>query len=242
MGEGNLDSIYIVMPAYNEEGGIKEVIQSWYQALEGKDAESRIVIADYGSTDKTHEIIEELINNGYSQLEVLVVDNQFHGPKVIALYKYAIEKGADYVFHTDSDGQTDPRDFEGFWNQRDQYDGIFGMRTARGDGFYRKMVERVVGILLRLYFGVKIPDANAPFRLMRTSVLEKYINNLPTDYAIPNIMVTTFFSYYNENICFKEICFGARKNGRSSIDIRKIIKMGCDALKDFSSFKKQMIR
>ena len=31
-----MDSLYIVMPAYNEEDNIEKVIESWYPVLEGK--------------------------------------------------------------------------------------------------------------------------------------------------------------------------------------------------------------
>lgn len=52
-----MDSIYIVMPAYNEEGNIEKVVEQWYPILEGKGEGSRLVIADNGSTDRTHEIL-----------------------------------------------------------------------------------------------------------------------------------------------------------------------------------------
>ena len=57
----NLDDIlYIVMPAYNEEANIESVVRSWYPNLEGKDARSRLVIADSGSTDGTHAVLRRL--------------------------------------------------------------------------------------------------------------------------------------------------------------------------------------
>ena len=51
--------LYIVMPAYNEEANIEDTIKSWYPILEGKSEESRIVIADSGSTDSTHMILQD---------------------------------------------------------------------------------------------------------------------------------------------------------------------------------------
>lgn len=52
-----MDSLFIVMPAYNEEENIEAVIKQWYPILEGKSEKSRLVIADSGSSDKTHEIL-----------------------------------------------------------------------------------------------------------------------------------------------------------------------------------------
>ncbi|MBR6851201.1 MAG: glycosyltransferase, partial [Lachnospiraceae bacterium] len=55
-----MDKLYIVMPAYNEEENIREVVRSWYACLEGKDAGSRLVVADSGSSDLTHKYLKSM--------------------------------------------------------------------------------------------------------------------------------------------------------------------------------------
>lgn len=235
-----MDTLYVVMPAYNEEENMEAVIRQWYPVLAMASEDSRLVIADSGSVDKTHQIIEDLKANGFPQLIAYSDTLKQHGPKVIALYKYAIDHGADYVFQTDSDGQTNPDEFKAFWEMRTAYDAIFGMRTVRGDGKSRKFVENVVCFLLRLYFGVKVKDANAPFRLFNTAVLNKYVGRFDEDYNLPNIMLTTFYAYYHEKYNFMEITFKPRQGGVNSINIRKIVKIGWKALGDFRKFKKGM--
>lgn len=234
-----MDSLYVVMPAYNEEANIEHTVRAWYPVLEGKDPSSRLVIADSGSTDATHQILTEL-QKRYPQLEILEDTDKQHGPKVIALYDCAIKRGIDFVFQTDSDGQTDPEEFQQFWEKRNEYDGIFGNRTARGDGRSRAFVEKVVCSLLRHYFSVNVPDANAPFRLMRTSVIKKYLYRMKPDYNLPNIMITTFFVYYHESCLFLPISFKPRQGGVNSINIPKITGIGRKALKDFREFRRSM--
>lgn len=235
----NGDVLYVVMPAYNEEENIEGVVKQWYPILEGKNENSRLVIADSGSVDKTHSILENL-QKEYTQLEILSNTGKQHGPKVIALYDYAIKQGADYIFQTDSDGQTNPDEFAAFWEHRHQYDGIFGYRNIRGDGKSRAFVEKVVCALLRLYFKVKVPDANAPFRLMKADVVKKYLYRLDPDYNLPNIMITTYFAHYKEKMTFKTITFKPRQGGVNSINIPKIVKIGWKALGDFRRLKKGM--
>jgi glycosyltransferase involved in cell wall biosynthesis len=227
------------MPAYNEEENIEEVVSSWYPVLEGKSPESRLVVADAGSKDKTHEILLRM-KETMPQIDIISDTGTFHGPKVIALYNYAIANGADYIFQTDSDGQTLPEEFGAFWDMRTAYKGIFGHRKVRGDGKSRAFVEKVVCFLLKLYFHVKVPDANAPFRLMNAQTVAKYIGRLDKDYNLPNIMMTTYFSYYSEEMTFKEVTFRPRQGGTNSINIKKIIKIGWKALKDFHDLKKAM--
>jgi glycosyltransferase involved in cell wall biosynthesis len=239
-----MDTLYIVMPAYNEEANIEAVVKAWYAIFDqavgrSMTEESRLVIADSGSSDRTHEILLSL-QEKYPKLEIFTDCGRQHGPKCLALYRYAIEQGADYIFQTDSDGQTDPKEFPAFWAKRDKYDCVIGERKIRGDGFARKIVEKVVCLLVLLYFGVKVPDANAPFRLMKAEVVAKYIDRLPADYNIPNIMMTVYFAYYRESLVFKPISFAPRQGGTNSINFKKIIVIGFNALKDFAALKREM--
>ncbi len=239
-GGNSMNTLFIVMPAYNEEANIQTVVEHWYPVLEGKSEDSRLVIADSGSKDKTHVILSGMKADGYPKLEIIDTANQYHGPKVIALYEYAIKNGADYIFQTDSDDQTDPAEFGAFWEDREKYSGIFGNRTVRGDGEDRAFVEKTVCRLLKMYFKVDIPDANAPFRLMKAEAVKRHLYRMAPDYELPNIMITTFFVKYDEPVDFRVISFKPRQGGEPSLNIPKIVKIGIKALKDFSRFKKDM--
>lgn len=234
-----MDSLYLVMPAYNEEANIEKVVRAWYPVLSGKGEGSAMVIADSGSSDRTHEILLKL-QEEFPALQILTESEKQHGPKLIALYDYAYKNGVDYIFQTDSDGQTDPTEFAAFWNHRRKYDAILGNRKVRGDGKDRAFVEKVVCLLLRVFFGIRVPDANAPFRLMKTETVQKYLHRLPADFNIPNIMLTTYFVYYKEKTAFKTITFKPRQGGKNSINIRKIIGIGCKAVRDFCYLRKNM--
>ena len=236
-----MDKLYIVIPAYNEEANIQKTIQQWYPIIEKHSGggASKMVVVNDGSTDDTWKILCRL-SESMPLLKPLTKKNGGHGSSVLYGYNYAVEMGADYVFQTDADGQTDPGEFEEFWNLRKDYDAVIGKRTIRGDGKARKFVESTVCLLLRIIFGVKVPDANAPFQIMKSGLVKKYIKKLPKNYNLPNIMMTTYFAYYHEKLCFREISFKPRQGGVNSINIKKIIKIGWNALRDFRKLKKQM--
>ena len=237
--EGKMDSLYIVMPAYNEEANIEKTVREWIPLLQGKDPASRLLIADAGSTDRTHAILLEL-QQEFSRLEILTDSDRQHGPKLMALYACAIERKADYIFQTDSDGQTLPGEFPAFWAKRRKYDALLGNRTVREDGRSRAFVEKVVCLLLLLIFRVNVPDANAPFRLMRSDLVKKYLHRMPADYNLPNIMLTVYFARYREKLAFRRITFRPRGGGKNSINMKKIIRIGWKALGDFRRFRKDM--
>lgn len=236
-----MDKLYVIVPAYNEAENIRKLIDDWYPVVEkhNGDGVSRLVIVNDGSKDNTYEIVQEYAEK-LPLLLPLTKLNGGHGPTLLFGYRYAIENGADWIFQTDSDGQTDPAEFEQFWALRNTYDAVIGSRPNRQDGAARKFVEKTLLLILRMTFGVQIPDSNAPFRLMRRELVEKYIQKMPEDFNLPNVMLTTYFAYFKEKVKFVEITFKPRQGGVNSINIRKIIKIGWKAVGDFQYLKKNI--
>lgn len=110
------DNLYIIMPAYNEEANIGQVIRQWYPVVDKIGGESRLVIINDGSRDATYQKIKEA-ESLYPRLVGINKENEGHGATILKGYRYAIEKGADYIFQTDSDGQTLSEEFWQFWEK-----------------------------------------------------------------------------------------------------------------------------
>ena len=109
-----MDKTYFIIPAYNESEAIYQVLEDWYPVVERCGKESRLVVIDDGSKDNTYSIIKEF-SRTHQQVIPITKENGGHGATILYGYKYAVEHGADYIFQTDSDGQTDPSEFPEFW-------------------------------------------------------------------------------------------------------------------------------
>ena len=234
-----MDKLYIIIPAYNEESNIEEVARQWHDVVKNINNESRLVIIDDGSKDSTLTVLEGL-KKELSQLEVVTKANSGHGATVLYGYNYALENGADYIFQTDSDGQTLPEEFYPFWEERNNYAAIIGHRNHRKDGFSRVIVTKTLKFVLWCIFGLKITDANTPFRLIKREVLQRYITKIPKDFNLSNVMLTVCLVKYKENITFVPITFRPRQGGVNSINFKKIIGIGRQAVKDFRYIKKTL--
>lgn len=236
-----MDSLYIVIPAYNEAENVHRLVEEWYPVVQkhnGNNA-SRLVVINDGSKDDTYALLQKEAKDKPLLLP-LTKENGGHGQTLLFGYDYAINHKADYIFQTDADGQTNPAEFEQFWNQRKNHSAIIGSRPNREDGALRVFVEKVLLSMLSIVFGVRIPDSNAPFRMMNREVLSKYIRKLPKDFNLPNVMLTTYMVYYKENVKFIDITFRPRQAGNNSMDIQKIAKIGMKALLDFAALRKAM--
>lgn len=233
------DCLFIVMPAYNEEANIEQVVREWHEIVKQIGAASRLVVVNDGSKDKTGEILEGL-SKELKQLNVLVKENSGHGATILYGYRYSLEQEADFIFQTDSDGQTLPQEFWKFWEQRGEHEVFIGKRLHRGDGLDRCFVSRVLRVLIAVIFGVRVEDANTPFRLMKKEILAQYIKVIPEDYFLSNVMLSVLFAYYQRDVVFLPITFRNRQGGKNSIDLRKIVRIGWRSVGDFVRMKRML--
>ena len=236
-----MDKIYFVMPAYNEAANIEETVRQWYPIVEKSGKDCRLVIANDGSKDDTFKILQSL-QETYPQLIPLDKPNSGHGATVLYLYRYAIESGADYVFQTDSDGQTDPTEFLQMYENREKYDFQIGHRIDRQDGSSRVFVTRVLRAIVWLMFREWVVDANTPFRLMRSDKLKPIMDVIPHDYFLCNVAISAIAVKWKYNIKWYPISFKPRQGGVNSINIRRIIKIGWKAIGDFWKINKSLKR
>lgn len=233
------EQLYIVIPAYNEEENIENVVKEWHEIVEKIGKESKLVLINDGSKDNTLQKLHDL-QESFEQLEVLDKENGGHGDTILYGYKYAIDNNATYIFQTDSDGQTLASEFWEFWENRKKHSAIIGYRDTREDGVSRIIVTKTLKLVLFIIYGLNITDANTPFRLMTHDVLEKYLPIIPEHFNLSNVMLTVLLIKNKENVEFKHITFRPRQGGINSINLKKITKIGIQAVKDFWRIKKEL--
>jgi glycosyltransferase involved in cell wall biosynthesis len=236
-----MEKFYFVMPAYNEAANIEETIQQWYPVVEKinamNDCEAVLAIANDGSKDDTFQRMNALKSIGggkkYAHFEPLDKPNGGHGQTVLYLYRHAIAHGADYIFQTDSDGQTDPEEFWQMFEHRHDYDFQIGYRKGRQDGASRVFVTKTLRLVVWLMFHEWVTDANTPFRLMQKDKLQAIMNVIPEDYFLCNVAISAIAVKWKYRLKFYEITFKPRQGGVNSINMKRIFKIGWKALGDF---------
>ena len=234
-----MDRLFIVIPAYNESENIETVVKEWHSVALRYGNESKLVVVNDGSRDNTLEILYKLKPH-YKRLIVLDKPNGGHGSAVTYGYKYSIAQGADYVFQTDSDGQTRPQEFKPFWANREKYAMVIGHRLGRQDGLSRIFVTKTLRLVIKFIFGVWVLDANTPYRLMKSSYLDKCLTVFDDNYNLPNVIISVTMKKRKYPVLYRHITFRPRQGGVNSINMKKITKIGIQALKDFREIKKKI--
>ncbi len=163
--------ILIIVPAYNEEGGIREVLRRVPEEILGYQV--KVVVVDDGSTDATVAITRQ---EGVPIVTHVV--NRGQGDALRTGFEIAQVEGADIVINLDADGQYKPEEIERLAKPiiEDKADFVLGSRFM---GFYEEAGSvRHVGVvffskLISLLTGVKISDCTNGFRAIRVSELPK---------------------------------------------------------------------
>lgn len=233
-----MEKIYFVLPAYNEAENIDQTIGQWYPVVrklnETEGCSATLVIANDGSKDDTYARMVSLKErNELRHFIPLDKPNGGHGQTVLYLYRYALEQGADFVFQTDSDGQTNPDEFWQMFEHRHEFDFQIGFRKGRQDGFSRIVVTKTLRLVVWLMFHVWVTDANTPFRLMKREKLKAIMAVIPQDYALCNVAIAAIAVKWRYALKFYEIEFKPRQGGINSINLPRICKIGWKAISDF---------
>jgi len=163
--------ISVVMPAYNEEESIYEVVTE-FKNLECVD---EVVVVDNNSTDKTAQIAE---NAG---ARVVKEEKQGYG---FACMRALSEAKGDYIILIESDGTFDSNDIDKFLAYSRDFDFILGTRTSKdllwegaNMGYFLKWGNWTLAKMIEiLYNGPNLSDVGCTYRLIKKEVLEKIKN------------------------------------------------------------------
>ncbi|MCX6334716.1 MAG: polyprenol monophosphomannose synthase [Bacteroidia bacterium] len=174
------DSNIVIIPTYKE----KENIEALIKAISSLDHVFDILVIDDNSPDGTADIVKGLQKSN-SHLFLLERSGKLGlGTAYIAGFKFAIEKGYDFIYEMDADFSHDPRDLISLCKacDNDGADVAIGSRYISGVNVVNWPLSRVLmsyfaSIYVRFVTGMKIMDTTAGFKCYRREVLENILPN-----------------------------------------------------------------
>ena len=208
-----MEKIVAIIPAYNEEDAIGNVVKDVKKYL----PEADVVVINDGSADLT---IERAKESGAFVLDLPY--NLGIGGAVQTGYRFADEMGYDIAIRFDGDGQHDPKEAHKLLDpiKNGQTDVVIGSRYMEAGNGYKSSLIRFMGIKL---FGFitsrithrKISDVTSGFQAVNRRVIEFYSHNYPSDYP----EIETIPLLYREGMCALEVpvCMKERQAGNTSI-------------------------
>lgn len=203
----------IVIPAFNEQNNILSVVRDIQNRIPAAD----ILVINDCSADATSD-------RARMAQEVKVIDlpcNLGIGGAVQTGFKYARDRGYDYLVQIDGDGQHLPEEVEKLTRtmKDNGSDMVIGSRFLDVQS-YRATWLRRVGIktfywLFRLLINTKITDSTSGFRLYNRKSIEVLAKYYANDYPEPDAII--LLKKHGLQISEVGVEMRARMHGASSI-------------------------
>ena len=114
----------IIIPTYNAEKFLDKGLTSYIMEDEDLMNKLEVIVVNDGTPDNSVAVAQKYVDMHPNVFSIINKENGGHGDAVLYGYSYAIRNHADYIFQTDSDGQTLPEEFEPFWDERKFNDSV----------------------------------------------------------------------------------------------------------------------
>jgi glycosyltransferase involved in cell wall biosynthesis len=205
-------TVSVVVPAYNEEHGIRPVLVSLLEtmnALSGVTYE--IIVVDDGSTDGTSEAVRDL--QGVSV--VRHDSNRGYGAALKTGLRHA---QYEWICITDADGTYPNERIGDLLAATDGAHMVVGARTAPGvqDSWLRRLPRTFLRRYAAWVTRRRIDDMNSGLRIFRKDLAERFLHLLPDGFSFTTtITIALLMEYYT--VRFIPIGY-ARRVGKSKID------------------------
>lgn len=170
------DSV-VIIPTYNEKENIEKIIR----AVFGLEKDFDILVIDDGSPDGTAAIVKELMAGEFaSRLHILERKGKLGlGTAYITGFKWALEKGYEFIFEMDADFSHDPNDLPRLYSAcaDEGYDVAIGSRYISGVNVVNWPIGRVLmsyfaSKYVRIVTGFQVHDTTAGFKCYKRRVLK----------------------------------------------------------------------
>lgn len=168
------DDVSVVIPAFNEAGGIGPTLLQLSAALPA----AQIIVVDDGSSDGTAGIVEQYP-------EVTLIRHGFNRGYGAALKTGMMHAGRPFVAWFDADNEHRVADLTSMVAQirSGHLAAVIGQRTSGGASAVRGIGKAVILMLARSLGFRGGRDMNCGLRVFRTEVICRYLPLLPNGYS-----------------------------------------------------------
>ncbi|MEM7188706.1 MAG: glycosyltransferase family 2 protein [Pseudomonadota bacterium] len=221
----------VVMPAYNEADNLPEAVEDISKYVLAIVPNAEVLVVNDGSTDKTAEVLGHLAE-AEPRLQIITQPNAGHGAALMTGISKA-RGGA--VLLLDSDREVPLSSFSDHWAAlRDPEVGaILGVRVSRKSPWHRACITTAMRVLIRLLFGVRLGDANAPYKLISADALSQIKPLIPEDCHIPSVAAAIALKHLTGPATREvDVRHTPRTAGQSTLKIRRLATLCAKATGD----------
>ena len=231
----NSDLISVVIPVFNEEKNLQELIARCNESCNKMDRPYEIILVDDGSRDISPEIITATAEQRNSNF-VGVLLNRNYGQHAAVMAGFAESRG-EIVVTLDADLQNPPEEIPKLVQKIEEgYDVVGTVRVPRCDTFFRRIASQIVNKAAQKATGVNMHDYGCMLRAYRRHIVEAMLACDERSTFIP-VLANNFAKHTTEI----EVLHSERPDGQSKYSLWKLINLQFDLLTSMTTLPLRLL-
>ncbi|MCX0501765.1 undecaprenyl-phosphate 4-deoxy-4-formamido-L-arabinose transferase [Erwinia billingiae] len=220
--EQPINKVSIVIPVYNEQDSLPELIRRTSEACSQLSMDWEILLVDDGSSDSSPEMLTAAAEEPGSHV-VAVLLNRNYGQHSAIMAGFNHVSG-DLIITLDADLQNPPEEIPRLVAKAEEgYDVVGTVRQNRQDSWFRKRASRLINNLIQRTTGKAMGDYGCMLRAYRRHIIDAMLNCHERSTFIP-ILANTFARRAIEI----PVLHAEREFGDSKYSLMKLINLMYD--------------
>ena len=226
-------TISAVVPAYNSELSLPELVRRLKPVLESNSTGYELIIVDDGSSDGTWRVLEELARANPWVRGVHMMRNYGQHNAVLCGIRLARN---ELIVTLDDDLQHPPEEIPKLLAMMTpEIDVVYGSPEGETHGLWRDLASQVTKIALQSAMGAPIARKAGPFRLIRTRVRDAF-----AAYNGPYVSVDVLLTWGSTRFAAVTVKHAQRTLGKSNYTFRKLVVHALNMITGFSTLPLQI--
>jgi dolichol-phosphate mannosyltransferase len=209
----------VIIPTYNERENLSNIVGE----ILDQSPFIEVLVVDDASPDGTGRLADDLSATSGRVHVIHRAGKLGLGSAYIEGFRFALERGYDFVFEMDADYSHDPAELPNFLKAAEDYDVVVGSRYVGGVRILNWPIKRLMlsygaSVYTRLITGLKLIDCTSGFKCFRREVLEALdLNRIHSDGY--SFQIELNFLCQKKGFSLKEIpiVFSDRMQGHSKM-------------------------
>jgi glycosyltransferase involved in cell wall biosynthesis len=221
-------SISVVVPVYNSEETLTELVRRLHATLDPLGRDYELVLVNDGSADASWDRIVELASGDDRLRGLNLMRNYGQHNALLAGIRSARN---EIVVTLDDDLQNPPEEMPKLLAKLDEgFDVVYGSAANPGFGFWRKVGTAMTKFALRLVIGSDIAGKVSAYRAFRTELREAFAG-----FEAPYVSIDVLLFWGTTRFAAVPVAHRAREEGRSSYNFARLATHAFNVMTGFST-------
>jgi undecaprenyl-phosphate 4-deoxy-4-formamido-L-arabinose transferase len=226
--------ISIVIPVYNEEACLDELISRTLASCRRLARSFEVIFIDDGSRDQSANIIRQATASNPGEI-VGVLLNRNYGQHNAIMAGFSHVRG-DWIVTLDADLQNPPEEIPRLVTVAMDYDVVGTIRARRNDSIFRKISSALVNRAVQKATGVMMHDYGCMLRVYKRHIVEAMLMCHERSTFIP-VLANSFARTTTE----VEVEHAARTLGESKYSFSKLISLMFDLVTTMTTYPLRLL-